>query len=123
MSDNRNDTYAGDAPGIHAVSPLGRPYRRIHRTEFDPDGAEDLNAVIVRSIAAVKGVAPTELDERLYESIDPDALDLLFSSGGRGRHRPDRLRQLTFELCGLEIRVHSGGEITVYEVLTPRHGH
>lgn len=34
---------------------------------------------VIEAVAAREGVAPTDIDEPLYEVIDPDALDNLFT--------------------------------------------
>lgn len=48
-----------------------------HRTSID-DG-ESPSTAVVRAVAAVEGIDPTEEDLPLYDQLDPDALDALLS--------------------------------------------
>ena len=53
-----------------------------------------------------------DLDERLNNVVDPDALDALFS--GRGDESgTDRRASATFSYCGYMVIVRSSGEVTV----------
>ena len=36
---------------------------------------------VVERVAAAEGTEPTRLEERLHDSVDPDALDALFARG------------------------------------------
>ena len=52
---------------------------------FDPNGAESLSVTITEAVACANGVASDELEVRLFDAIDPDALDCLFAPTRRGR--------------------------------------
>ena len=62
--------------------------------------------VIVR-VAAWKGIDPIEL-EPLYNVVDPDALDALFTgTTGSG--------QLSFMYCGCEVIIEDNGQVVVQD--------
>ncbi|WP_254546071.1 HalOD1 output domain-containing protein [Halomarina pelagica] len=73
-----------------------------------------LDERIVRTVAAVRGVDATSLEQRLYDAIDPDALERLFAS------RPDGSRRArgrtTFELAGCRVVVDTEDGITAYRL-------
>lgn len=57
---------------------------------------------VVRAVASREGVAPEELPEPLYDSIESDALDDLLETG------PGRVR---FEYLGYEVTVRGTGDV------------
>lgn len=60
---------------------------------------------VVESIADLEGRDPTALDQRLFNVVDPDALDILF------RARPGGL--VTFPFLGYRVCVHGDGRIVI----------
>lgn len=65
---------------------------------------------VVAAVADVRDEHPLELP-RLYEVIDPDALDQLFDSGvAGGQTGPSRM---SFMHADCEVVVHSDGEVDV----------
>jgi hypothetical protein len=71
-------------------------------------GDEDIDWRIVSAVADAKGVEPLELDERLYDVVDPDAIYNLFAghSGGASAIRGEV--SFTLDRC----------QVTVYDDLT-----
>lgn len=55
---------------------------------------------------------PLERQQPLYEVVDPDALDDLFDTNGRG----DATGRVTFRYEGYEVTVRAHGEILLREV-------
>lgn len=74
------------------------------RTDDRPASARVLDAV-----AAAEGVRPCEIDARLYDVVDPDALNDLFRDA-------ESRTTLTFPFCGYIVTVHGGGEIELSSV-------
>lgn len=68
----------------------------------DDDGA--IGRAVVRAVAERDGVPVEELDQPLYEVIDPDALGALFRSD-TGR--------VTFEYAGHRVTVTHDGSVDV----------
>lgn len=66
--------------------------------------AEDVTVDVVRAVAERKGVEPTDIDERLYEAIDPEALARLFAGTDRGH--------VTFEFAGVSVEVTAAGDVS-----------
>lgn len=63
---------------------------------------------IVEMVAAREGVDPVDLDPRLYQAVDPDALDQLFQSS-----REDADLEVAFTYSGYEIVARSDAELSV----------
>lgn len=74
-------------------------------------GTEMVSLAVIDAIAEHVGVDPVELEPRLYDVIDPDALDALFPESGndaasiRGR--------LVFTYRGFEVQVTSRGRVRI----------
>ena len=68
---------------------------------------------VLERVAKVEGKDPAELDEPLFEVVDPDALDAIFESGEGG---PDRdAGMVDFEYLGYRVRVTAGGDVLLRE--------
>ena len=72
-------------------------------------GGESMSETVVTAVADAKGVDPLDLDP-LYDAIDPDALDSLFSTSPGASASPTELR---FEMGNCEVVVREGGTVTV----------
>jgi hypothetical protein len=48
-------------------------------TIYEPKRGENVSNTVVRALADINDTTPEELDLRLYDAVDPDALDSLFS--------------------------------------------
>lgn len=81
-------------------------------TRYDPNSEDQLAIVIVRSVATAANVDPLDLDQRLYEVIDPDALAQLFPEFGE---RGGTSGRVAFDFCDHTVVVHSDGWIEVYD--------
>jgi len=75
----------------------------VHRTGHDGPGS--LSVSVVEALAEAKGVSPVDIREPMYDVVDPDALDQLFTRSDGGH--------VVFELADHEITVHASGEILV----------
>lgn len=71
--------------------------------ESEPQRPNSTSTWIIEQIAAHHGVAPSDLDEPLYERIDPEALDSLFATGSDGK--ADGPLTVTFTFAGVEVRL------------------
>ena len=69
---------------------------------------EPLSHAVVVAVAEQNGVDPLDLDERLYDCIDPDALDTLFASTGR-----DACGAVQFVMAGCHVEVSARRRVTV----------
>lgn len=79
----------------------------VIQTQFDSD--EHASGAVIRTLAALKGVEPTELGS-LYESLDPEALDALL---GDPTHNGNSPIVVNFVASGYRVTVSSDGQITI----------
>lgn len=59
---------------------------------------------VVTEVARHKGIEPEELDQPLYDVIDPDILDQIYTA---------RETRVMFEYSGYEVTATSSGAVTV----------
>jgi hypothetical protein len=79
----------------------------LYRTRHDPDSAEPISRFIYTALGAVEGVAPAELDVRLYGSVDVEAIDDLY------RASADSEWEFTFAVEQYAVRVRADGAIAI----------
>ncbi|MCL7419101.1 MAG: hypothetical protein M8354_14875 [Halalkalicoccus sp.] len=69
---------------------------------------EELATTVIETVAAAEGIDPLDLDVRIGDVLDPDALNALFDSA------TNRSGQFTFPLAGYLVRVSATGEVALY---------
>ncbi|WP_423999845.1 HalOD1 output domain-containing protein [Haloarcula salina] len=82
---------------------------------YRPSPNEPLSETIVHAVADTLGIDPVDLDDRISDCIDPDALDRLFRAGEPGEPSPDGL--VVFSMAGCRIEVEGNRSVSV----TPCH--
>lgn len=75
---------------------------------YEATTSENVSETVVRALADAKGVDPMELDVRLYDVIDPDALDALFASDGVSESR-----RVSFTVGDCRVAVDGSGCVHV----------
>lgn len=80
----------------------------VYRASFDPDGPATVSDAVIEAIADVAGVDPTSTVIPLSESVDPDALDGLFTDS-------EGDAQVAFRVCGLRVLVRSDGRVRIVD--------
>lgn len=95
------------------VPPPGRGYSwdRPYSFQHDFDGSADLATTVVHAIADVTGIDPTEAEGRLYDHVEPDALNRLFEPKSDGT--PRLQGHLAFAVRGHQVSVYNTGRITI----------
>ncbi len=83
----------------------------------DFDGSAHLTTTLAHAIADVSGLDVTETGFTLYDHVDPDALDSLFTPKEDGTPRTNGM--LTFTVRGHQVSVYSDGQIAI---VPPRRG-
>ncbi|WP_324663266.1 HalOD1 output domain-containing protein [Haloarcula sediminis] len=73
--------------------------------------SEALSHAVVVAVAERNGVDPLDLDERLYDCIDPDALDALFTSSGQ-----NACGTVQFVMAGCHVEVTAERQLRVERV-------
>lgn len=92
---------------VERAPSLDRDGRAAYRVRTD---GSDLTATLVGAIAEVADCDPVAEGFRLYDVVDPEALERLFHDDA------DRVvGKVTFELGGCRVEVYSDGEHVVYE--------
>jgi hypothetical protein len=66
---------------------------------------------ILERVAELEGVPPSAIDEPLFETVAPDALDVLFRSVPDGPTRDDG--EIRFAYLGYDVTVRAEGTVTV----------
>jgi hypothetical protein len=66
---------------------------------------------IVTAVAEARGVDPLELDERLFDVVDPDALGDIFADRPSGAER--RGGQVTFRLARCYVTIDGDRRVSV----------
>lgn len=87
------------------------PRTGAYHVHLDWDGDDSVVETVLRSVAAVKDLEPTELDSP-YEHVDTDALNTLFASTTGGRTRESGYVSITLHDCTVVLHAH--GEAEVY---------
>ena len=83
----------------------------LYRARHDQTRDGPISETIVRALAAVENVEPDELGTRLYDSVDPEALDRLY---GTAVERSEQFR-VAFTVDGYEVVVADDGDCLVRE--------
>lgn len=88
----------------------GERMRDETRFTYDVDESESTSTAVVRAVACVRNRRPTELPP-LHDSVDPDALDGLFSTAECERASVGTCVSFDYDDC--KIGVSSDGQIVV----------
>lgn len=88
---------------------------QTYRVKHDFDGSAALTTTLAHALSDVTGLDVTDTAFTLADFVDPEALDRLFKPKDDGTQRIDG--QLSFDVWGNEVTVHSDGQI---EIVPPR---
>ncbi|WP_312908265.1 HalOD1 output domain-containing protein [Natronosalvus caseinilyticus] len=87
------------------------PKTESYYAQYDVENSETLVTTVVRSVAAITGKTPVELDP-LYTTIDPDALKQVLDNS-----RSDSTKQgsvsITFDFASCEITISCDGTMRI----------
>lgn len=72
-----------------------------------------ISRTIVERIAEAEGIAPTELDTRLYDVIEPEALNELFRPQADGSATDGFV---SFNFHGYTVTVHSDSSVEIDQI-------
>lgn len=78
---------------------------------ISPSEPDPVCTAIVAAVADAKGVDPLDLDQRLNDVVDPDALERLFRDAHPGEGRTSG--HVAFTLADCEVTVSAVGTVTV----------
>lgn len=71
---------------------------------YRPSPQEALTDTVVRAVSDAKDVDPIDLDARVYDCVDPDALDRLFAPTADGTAREGKV---VFSMAGCRVEVQA----------------
>lgn len=71
------------------------------------------STAVVGYVAEANGVSPCSLDDRLYDHVDPDALDRLLDAGSRDQGPADANVTVSFRMAGCEVTVDDTGTVVI----------
>lgn len=81
-------------------------------TRLDVSGSDDepISTTVAMAVAECKGIEPTELETPLYDVVDVEAMDALFSRSADGASLDG---YISFVVDGCEVFVDGSGDVTV----------
>lgn len=79
---------------------------------YDADGPATITTTIVHALSSIANVDVSQGEFSLYDSVDPDALERLFSTKADGEPRLDG--HVCFTALGHEVYVFANGDIFIY---------
>ncbi|MFD1515260.1 HalOD1 output domain-containing protein [Halomarina rubra] len=77
--------------------------------EASYDGSDPIYTAVVEAVAETKGVDPLSLEPPLYDVLDPEALDSLYSSPTR----TETPLRVSFSYADCTVTVDSDGQILI----------
>lgn len=80
-------------------------------TTYQLPADKPTSTAVIECIAEANGVDPCALDDRLYDHVDPDALDRLLDAGGR-EYGPVDVK-ISFRMADCEVSVDNTGTVVV----------
>ncbi|WP_135303675.1 HalOD1 output domain-containing protein [Haloarcula amylovorans] len=89
-------------------------HENVERRSLSAD--QPLSESVARAIADAEDIEPAQVASRVYDVVDPDALDRLFRPANDQTRREDA--QLFFRLDDYEITIQ-GGELVVVRPARP----
>ncbi|NHN60506.1 MULTISPECIES: HalOD1 output domain-containing protein [Halorussus] len=101
--------HESESPATPVVEP-GNQSSGVTRAFHDPEGDATLVQTILEALddAADPGEEPTV---RLYDAVDPDALEAIFRPTRNGPRRD--AGRVSFSVGAFRVDVHAGGQVLV----------
>ncbi|WP_435177175.1 HalOD1 output domain-containing protein [Halorussus sp. AFM4] len=98
-----------ESPATTAAEPGNQP-SGVSRTFYDPEGDASLVQTILEALddAAAPGEEPTV---RLYDAVDPDALEAIFRPTRNGPRRD--AGRVSFTVGAFAVDVYADGQVVV----------
>jgi hypothetical protein len=97
-------------------APRGRETNTYY-ARHDFDGPAALSTTVIHALSEVANVDATDTESTMFQCVDPDALDALFSP--INDEMPRTSGHVSFSTWGYEVTVYSTGQI----VITPPQQH
>jgi hypothetical protein len=80
-----------------------------------PDARPDdsISRAVVEAVADAEGISPLDVEPPLFEAIDPDALDGLFTESSLPMGATDGV--VEFQYAGYVVTVRADGTVSLHE--------
>lgn len=72
-----------------------------------PTGDDNVCQAVLSEVAATTGTPPEELDQQLYDAINPDALEKVFEN-----RNEENLGRVVFSFAECRVVVRSSGDVS-----------
>ncbi len=79
---------------------------------YDSDGTATITATIVHALAEIVDIDVSQGEFSLYDSVDPDALERIFSPKADGSDRSGG--HVAFPALDHEVVVYANGDVLIY---------
>jgi hypothetical protein len=83
--------------------------RGVERASYDPEAGESLVVTIADAVARAEGVSVENLRPRVFDVVDPDALERLFDPASE----TDLEAEVSFQMAGHTVVVRNTGDVLV----------
>lgn len=99
---------------VDVASAPGEDSSNVHQTVHDSEDDGTLVKTVLEALENASGLPIDEMSVRLYDSIDPDALDAIFAPtrNGPGRDRG----YVSFSVGEFAVTVHADGRVFVRQL-------
>lgn len=87
------------------------PETSAYYAQHDFDGPAKLSTTLIHALSEVANIDPTDTESTLFQHVDPDALDTLFSPVGPEAPRTNG--HVSFVIWGYNVTVYSNGHIVI----------
>jgi len=94
--------------------PVVTPELAVRQSVSGGNFEDSVSVTVVEALAEARGVSPLDIEEPLYEAVDPDALDQLLSSNGPTLETG----RVEFSVSGFHVTITVDGDdlfVCVYE--------
>jgi len=104
---NRNGTNTRSGRQMETAGQEPNTYYAQH----DFNGPAKLSTTVIHALSEVANVDTTNTESTLFQHVDPDALDDLFSPVDKDTPRTSG--RMTLTIWGYEVTVYSSGQIAI----------
>ncbi|USZ69620.1 hypothetical protein NGM10_07790 [Halorussus salilacus] len=107
-------SHESDSPTETAAA-LGEHTSNVSQAHHDATSDRSLVATVLDALEDASDRPADEMSVRLYDSVDPDALDALFEPTRRGARRDEG--RVSFAVGEFAVTVHADGRVFVRRVV------
>lgn len=110
----------GSAARSAGQAPAQAHPQQVYTVHHDFEGVATVTETVVHALSDVTGMDVTDADFALYDYVDPDSLNRLFSPKGDGTPRVNG--HVSFTVMGYQTTIYATGQVSITPVGTPVQG-